>query len=199
MSRFLLTVSFALIAAGLVTTADDKPTDQEKGLSDQEKAAKDFAFEKVKLGITLAEFKKRFPKATLNEDRRTGSDPKLKLVYYAADSESANACGYLFLDGKLFGMRIWYDVKTTDKMGGWIVILDKLKDKFGKVEDAHVTFVFEEKPLKVDATWSFPKVEREIHFWVGDDKATWIDVMDTKLVRELNARRKKVYKTGFDD
>jgi hypothetical protein len=162
-------------------------------LTDQEKAARDFAFEKTKLGISLVDFKKRFPKAQLNED---STDPKLKQVGYIAEAASASGCQYAFLDDKLYQLTIAYSTEKVDKLGGWRVLLEKLTDKFGKCDEGDLEITT--KPLKVNGVWRFPKVDRRIYFSVESTHAG-IMVTDVVLERELDQRKKKAAKTGFDD
>jgi len=161
--------------------------------TEAEKAARDFAFEKTKLGTSLTDFKKRFPTAELIKEN---SDPKLKLACYMADANSATFCGYYFLDDKLYEMRIGYVARTVNKLGGWEVLLEKLVEKFGKLKDGD--YEVKSDPLKVSGIWRFPKVDRAVSI-EASPKFVGIEVTDLALLKEVQQRKKKAAKTGFDD
>ena len=183
MAKLLLTLASVLFST-VLTVADEVPK-----LDKKEVTARDFSFEKTKLGTTLEEFKKRYPDA-----REVESDKKLGTVLLGQQAESAHICGYAFFDGKLYEMRIAYNSKDIEKMGGFTVLTDRLVSKFGKAHDGKV----EEDPFKVKMVWEFPNADRFIVLNVDDELAR-LDVTDIKLYGELNEKQKKAAKTGFDD
>lgn len=184
------TVFLLCLAAYLSSAARGDPPG-EADLIEADKFARDFSFDKVRLGTPLKDFLKRYPKA-----EKTDSDAKLKIELYTVPVPPATSCSYLFLDGNLYEMRLLYDVATTEKMGGWKVIIDKLVDKLGKVEADDLKH--EKDPFKLDGIWRLGKVNRAIEFLVTEDM-TKVEVTDLKALREINQRKKKAAKTGFDD
>jgi len=136
-SALLLCVFLSPVVSGNSHVSDDPK------LTEAEKFARDFSFDKVKLGTPIKDFLKRYPKA-----EKTDSDDKLKIELYTVPVPPATSCSYLFLDGNLYEMRLLYDVAATEEMGGWRVLIEKLIDKLGKVEAGD--FKQEEDPLKIN-------------------------------------------------
>jgi hypothetical protein len=180
-----------LLCAALVSAAVTSGHAADDDLTEAEKFARDFSFDKVKLGLPVKDFLKRYPKA-----KRTDTDAKLKIELYTVPVPPATSCAYLFQDGSLYEMRLLYDVAATEKMGGWKVLIDKLVDKLGKVEPGDLKR--EENPAKLNGIWRLGKVDRAIEFVVTEE-LTKIEVTDLKALRELDQRKKKAAKTGFDD
>jgi hypothetical protein len=87
---FACSLVFASVAYG-----DEVP-------SAKEKAARDFAFERTKLGSSYDDFVKRYPKAFKLEKQ---CDPRIDLMVYLVEAQSASAASYAFFEGRLYEIK----------------------------------------------------------------------------------------------
>ena len=178
----------------LLGVAIISPDARAADLTEEAKAARDFTFEKIKLGSSLKDFKKQFPNASYQVDL---SDPKLKVAVFLQDSESAAFTRVEFLDEILYEIRVIYNIEKVNKLGGDSVLLDRLIKKFGKFQKDK-DYEFKREPFAINGVWRFPEVDRFVKFQ-ATEKFSRLDVTDMKLFRELQERKAKAAKTGFDD
>jgi hypothetical protein len=161
---------------------------------EQTKAAKEFKFEGVSFSTTLEEFKTAHPDAELQAE---DSDKKIRLEVYLADSEAASILMVKFFDGQLMEMRILYDVKKVNKIGGWEVLLERLVDKFGKADADSLGYDKEEKKAQLD--WTFKKANKVVTFLAVERKNHFrVDVEDTEIAKKMRDAKAKSADTGFD-
>lgn len=160
--------------------------------AEQTKAAKDFKFEGVTFATTVAEFKKLHPNA--KEDKE--SDKKLKVEQYIVPSQAADRMAVYFFEGKLYEMRILYRSKQLDKIGGDAVLIERLRDKFGKA-DASSPGVTKKTPLEYEFEWEMKDANKSFAI-IGKDDYVRIDAVDTLVNAKILEAKKKTADTGFD-
>lgn len=179
--------TFAIVLVTIFVTFSVHAADNE--ITKHEKAAQDFSFEKTKLGTSLAEFKKRFPKAELLLEHK---DKKFGVVAYAQLSEAGPVCGYYFFEGRLFKIRVPYT--DVDALGGLSGLIERLVEKYGKADGA----TNDKESSKMTMYWMFSKVNRFIELEATDSLAGLL-VVDTKAYDKLAEKKKKSSKLGIDN
>ncbi len=182
-----------LLPLALRAGAEDAP-----GPTAQEKAARDFAFDGVRMGMPLAEFKKAHPTLPTLKD---GCDEAGGVVCYGLDSEKASACLFYFCDGALIKTRVMYFADLLDKMGGSAPIAKQLLKKFGTPEGWGAD---DEAKRKKDAViWRFPTVHRSVSVTEmpvkGEGTMLVVEVVDTAAEERITERKQAKAKTGLED
>lgn len=188
-------IGFAVNAFADGTTNKDVSIPEQSAdghTADQNKAAKEFAFEGVSLGATYSEIKAKYPDI---EFRQKNSDAKVGLAVWATyNPKTADSVDFYFLSGKLYKVRVLYMSKTLNKIGGSETIYEKLVAKYGKEDDAS----FDNEKLACDYTWQFYSVDRYINYSViKDSNSGFLVVADKAASRQLTEKQKSKADVGF--
>ena len=96
---------------------------------EQNRAAKEFAFEEVRLGATISEIKTKYTSLEFDKD---GSDLKVGLATWTTyHSKSADSIDFILFNEKLYKMAVHYGFERASKLGGYETIHEKLVAKYG--------------------------------------------------------------------
>jgi hypothetical protein len=190
---FSVTCAVTALADGTTNKDVSIPEQSADGhTTDQNKAAKEFAFEGVSLGVTYSEIKAKYPDI---EFRQNDSDAKVGLaVWTTYNPKTADSVDFYFLSGKLYKVRVLYMSKTLNKIGGYETIYEKLVAKYGKEDEAS----FDNEKLVCDYTWQFFTVDRYINYSViKDSNSGFLVVADKTASRQLTEKQKSKANVGF--
>jgi len=161
---------------------------------EHDKAIKDFKFNGLPFGTDTKTFKAKFPKAELSADQ---SDPKIGLLMYTMrDVSGIDLAAFYFQDDKLFRCTYIYSAKTTEKIGGWITVVEKVVDKFGKADEDCMGIDTVEKGHLANFFWKFPNVNRFIEADIREDMMKVI-FTDTEGRDRMIERQKENAELGF--
>lgn len=169
-------------------------TNKKNKLSQEAKAARDFAFENISLSVTKAGFLEHFPDAT--KDNNLSDDSIDLICYMTTQTEYASGFAGIFLGEEMSEMRIVYTFELVDKMGGLDVLLGRTKKKFGSAAPDDVEY--KEDPFYMKIVWRFPEVNRHIQ-WNIENKYARLEITNTEVYQRMIEKRKQKAKTGFDD
>lgn len=115
-------------------------------------AARDFGYKGIKIGSTIAEFKRVFPKTELSDG---AIGVKVGSVYLYTDQEIVKAYHFSFFDGKVYSIVSTLTESGLEKLGGQAVVRKKVFDTFGMADQ-----VIE----KGAGIWHFPEVDRRFFY-----------------------------------
>lgn len=194
-SKFTCVIPF-IFALGGISIAGDEP------LTDHEKAAVDFTFEKMKIGMKIKDFKQLHPN---EQPVKQLSDDSINLCTYMIiyGDDDSTSCACCFFKGILYHITIIYTDAAVVRIGGIGVLAERLVAKLGKVPVEDI--VDSQKPRKVQVSWKLKSIARLIEMTsppIGlADKPNWVsvNVIDTKQQDKINSLRRAKSKTGFDD
>jgi hypothetical protein len=178
-SLLCFSIGFAVNAAG-----DDHTPDQNK-------AAKEFAFEGISLGATYSEIKAKYPDIEFLKDK---SDAKVGLaVWTTFSSKAADSVDFYLFSGKLYKVRVFYFSKTLSKFGGYEAVYEKLVAKYGKEDETS-----DGEDYVCDYTWQFFDSNRYINFYVSKKNYTGLLIVaDKEAGRQLTEKQKSKADVGF--
>jgi hypothetical protein len=117
-------------------------------LTPHEKAARDFAFDRVTFATTKADI--RYIERFIKEENLTAGG--INRLYFK--STTATNVVVDFLEGEVVEIVAIYDVEAVEKLGGPETIKTRLEAKFG-----NTSFV---TPDKMSDVWEFPRVDRKV-------------------------------------
>lgn len=212
--RQLLAATMMLLffAANSEVMSQDKPVDttDKVALNDKEKAAKDFKFENIVLGMELEAFRTRFPKidkatgisqfiATKYADKKIGRE-----AFYLSDDDgyvkAADGIVCMFFESKLYEIRIIYDEDALTKLGGSQnggveILVKRLKDKFGDPTDS---FEAVGDGDTYCLSWVFKRATRHLQLDLDEkNDVARLFVTDTAVVKKMKAKAEEAADTGF--
>ena len=151
MFKFMGAIMYFSALCGILAATDEPSVVHEK-------AAADFTFEKLTIGMAIKNFKQLHPKARpINKL----SDDKIKLeVYETTYSDGNVSCFSMFYEEHLCHITIFYNYVSILNMGGISVLQERLVKKLGQVPQENI--VISSNPNKVCATWTFKRIEKAI-------------------------------------
>ena len=158
------------------------------------KAVLDFNVQGIKLGCSLREFlnTNRFS----SEYSASSSQPEVgKKVYTSENVPNMDYCVFRFFDEKLYSVKIIYQDKTADKMGGYPAILGKLVERYGEKFDVPEERNKDPKAV-FEGSLDFPKLNRYLCTGVYQDYM-YITIIDTKIEDEMENKKKANMNLGF--
>ena len=124
-TNWLLIVALSLLS--LPTIADDRtPTEIAN--------AKAFVLDSVTLGMTEQEFLRLYPDA---KPFASLTDVKTQTKgLHVNRTKNTSGIDAAFWNGRLLEFYAWYSVGRTNEMGGFMTLVDRMIDKFGKSDAA---------------------------------------------------------------
>lgn len=159
-------------------------------ISKFESNAKNFEFERTKLGLTLAEFKNKYPSAIkiVDDDEAIGV-----LAYKVYELISASYGYFYFFENKFYLGNIIYSESKLDSFGGVETLLNRLLEKLGR-ENAKYNTIEDENKVAV-FRWDFKNISRYfelLSYKDGSVKFLFDDELVTKKIKEKKAQAANV-------
>jgi hypothetical protein len=148
-----------------------------------------FAFNGIHLGMSLKEFRRRFPESFENESK---SEKENNIqVYVLAKLENADAGEFIFYDGTLYQLLISYQPDRVKALGGNEVIAARMWTKYGTPDDC------KEEGRGTVQIWNRPAIGRRADLGLMADGTVGIWVVDMDAESKVLEQRAKTAKTGF--
>lgn len=176
----LKSAAFVLVLVGMPVAAAEK----------HDKAAQEFKFEGIGFEATLAQFKEKYPDATL--DKKATNETLDIVVLDLKQVPSAQLAEYTFFEEKLLSIKVFYTADDFKKNGGLELFFHTLKERFGEWDKDSPGLA----EGKFQAFWVFPKVNRYIEFLMNNERGIF-HVVNSKLAAELLDKKKKHADFGF--
>lgn len=157
-------------------------------------AVLDFNVQGIKLGCPLKEFlnTNKFSSEYSASNSQTDIGKK---VYTSGNIPNMSYCVFRFFNDKLYSVKIIYEDKVANKMGGYPAILNKLVERFGQKFDAPDE-MSKDKNAIFEGSMDFPKVNRYLIAGVYQDYM-YITIIDTKLEDEMQNKKESNMNLGF--
>lgn len=148
---------------------------------------KDYVIHGVKLGSTIKQVQKVFPDG---EYVATASNPSLGIsVYVVGSSKICDGALFYFLNDTLYQIRLGYFPARVNNIGGWTVLLNALKRKYGQYAN--------NSPGETDSSstiaafyWKSARGNFEIDLTVTPKVAT-VDFIDVRKEKEIQSETTK--------
>ncbi len=145
-------------------------------LTNAEIAARDFSYQGVRIGTTLKDFKRRFPKAKLIESNK----PSMTSEYLTVSGGLAKSIRATFFRERIYNISIIIPSSKLSEIGGRSVLDEKFMDTFGKPDS-------DEEDTRI---WLFPRVQRSV-LYAYAVRRCWIIVGNTNIKEQLTAIKAK--------
>jgi len=160
--------------------------------------APDFAFEGISFNTTVTEFKKDHPEAIIGPD----TDKKTKVEEFYANSTAALVVDVNFYDGHLYYIRIIYDAKHINHIGGDTVVLDRLVHRYGQYDASSPGVTKEGPPQEFKFIWVRPGINTYIVLSgtknsTTGEAGTILEVCNIAACRKVTEAQKHNSDTGF--
>ncbi|MGQ0636881.1 MAG: hypothetical protein ACT4QC_19915 [Planctomycetaceae bacterium] len=170
------------------------PPEPERRTPAQVQAAKQFAFEGVGIGNSLAAFLEKYPAADLVEAESNG---KAGVKCYRVKTlQSADAADYLFLDSVLYEITAFYTPARLTEMGGDTIPYKKLVQKLGPHDKNSPGVVRNGNEESFTAKWDFVDISRRLSF-VATAKMSYVSCADTTKASQADQRKTEKAELGF--
>ena len=125
------------------------------------------------------------------------TDTKLDLKAYDLQNvPGITLVGFYFFEGKIYAIRMAYDVAATNRLGGWDIVVGKLVDRFGKADGNSKGTNVTEKDQIASFFWNFSSVSRYIEVGV-QTQYMYVEFTDTDLFQKLQDKKKALLDLGF--
>ena len=141
-----------------------------------ETSAKNYSFQGISFGTTYAQLKTKFP--TIVDETNPDDQSLGRSIYSLQNIPNTSAVFFYSYKDSIYAIRIVYDVETTNRLGGWTTITEKVIEKYGKADPASKGYNTNEKNTIANFFWYFANVKRSIYLVVLND-FMYVEFTDT--------------------
>jgi len=162
--------------------------------SDQIAAARDFRIEGVSLGMTQSDFIRLYPKHDVPTD--VGDIATNTIGLCTEPTKNTDGISAAFWKEKLLEFYVFYSADQTDRMGGGLILAEKLSDKYGKPDaDSPGKTKYSDKDItQLNWTISDANLFVELEIFLGK---AMITVRNISLYSERERQKKQNANPGF--
>jgi len=159
----------------------------------QREAIKAFSFKGVGFGASVEDLQRALPVTFLDDE--SSPEKGQKVFAHTPEGGDVSAVFFSFIDDSLFEIRLVYDARTANRVGGWDTIAERLVKKFGKA-DAESKGDKVEAPMIASFFWNFREDDRFIEMEV-DKNYSRVSFTDLAGWSRWDAAKKKGADVGF--
>jgi hypothetical protein len=147
-----------------------------------------FKFDGIPLGTSIADFQRRFPKATVNAAQ---TDDKIGIrSYIVANAKGADGADFKFFKGRLYSIEVYYFWPRINNLGGIEAFAGRIRHQFGPEDD------FREVDEEQSLIWNRPESARRAQMAVMK-AGVGMAVIDTRTEAAVNDAKAAAGDIGF--
>lgn len=157
-----------------------------------EKNAKDFEFDKLKIGDNLPDFMRRYPSAI----KVNNKDEDIGITSYKVDGLKSASYGFFyFFDNKVYLISIVYTKEKLNNIGGAKTLSDRLYEKLGK-DNVEYKELEDENKAEI-LWWDFENIERYFELLRYKDDDIKFLFEDNAIIKKIRGIKAKSANIGF--
>jgi len=162
-------------------------------LTEHENAIQNFQFHGLTWGSSTAQMKSQFPSCI---ERREGTDDSVGKHEYLVQAQGTDGAELLFLDDHLYNIRLVYSPATTNEMGSWNTVLQRLVERFGLADAKSKGSDTGDDKIVASYYWRFEEITKYVGFDVYKFGVS-VEFTDMAALWDVNARIEKTVNLGF--